>query len=595
MGEKESKNDSESKAIKISKKDKQWIVDFGAEKINLNDEEFSLLREGTIPSAVQLIAEKYGITKDQLIHAAKNSKGYAESVIFVDISKLDGVSARIYNGPEGKISYIEQREKEPKETVLVRFSGEIGRVVRIDGHTLGVKMIFDSTEYVLSVSDALTLLGKRYSLSTSKRQMLTEVLEHYTVRSAETGDIEDYHSSPIYVSNENIHADWDVKDTAEGTLRTLREFMPSASHPTAFVAVFSSCLIAPLHDELKRRSVKQIQTPQTLLPGKTRGGKTTLGTLFIGKGYNLEKDAYFYPYNRVYTRFTLMNKLRETNLPALFDDLPTDWVFRNKEDLKSYVQTGHFGDRGRGDQTETQYRGMRSFIGTINDDFRPDDDLALSLRLLVLWFTEYNTQRKDKEKFDAMFDSLPSGFMFIVFREIFEGKDINDVLHTVERFESVADWVNYGIDEVNKLCVKYGIDPFPPYSEEQNTHGFSNALEIAQAFLEEWERIQTNTETYSEESGAIKEKTKYRSPIEGAFKAEYADGRMYIHFTPSAFETLVGRGYLHVPYSNATNFLNNIKSNDDVRVENEGKPHNVRIGNQPLRVYSISIRDGEVL
>jgi hypothetical protein len=134
-----------------------------------------------------------------------------------------------------------------------------------------------------------------------------------------------------------------------------------------------------------------------------------------------------------------MKHLGESNLPALFDDLPQNWISAHKEDLKSYVQTGHFGDRGKGDQTLIEYRGRGSFIGTINDDIMIDDDLALSMRLLIIRFTEYNRKRENKAKFDSMFDSLPDGFMYELFSTIFEGKNIREILEGVEKFEGMDD------------------------------------------------------------------------------------------------------------------------------------------------------------
>lgn len=269
-----------------------------------------------------------------------------------------------------------------------------------------------------------------------------------------------------------------------------------------------------------------------------------MGTLFIGKGYDLEKEYYFMPYNRVYTRFTMMNKLKQTNLPAVFDDLPTDWILKNKEDLKPYVQTGHFGDRGKGDQTEIQYRGMRSFIGTINDEFRMDDDLALSLRLLIQRYTEFHRRRKNKIEFDRMFDSLSKGFMYEVFRAAFEGERIDDLLKEVERFESVSDWINYGIARINKLCEDKAISKFPEFNEKEHSDSFTNAFEIAQAFMEEWGRIESSKKEYIDKgTGETVQKVTYRSQIEGAFKVEanHNSRRYLIHFTPSAFQTIKGK------------------------------------------------------
>lgn len=102
-----------------------------------------------------------------------------------------------------------------------------------------------------------------------------------------------------------------------------------------------------------------MRAPQIMMAGKTQGGKTPLGDIFIGKGYAMAKDAYYYPYQTVRTPFTLMKHLGETSIPALFDNLPSDWLQQHRDDLKAYVQIGHFGDRGKSDQTVQEYRGRR--------------------------------------------------------------------------------------------------------------------------------------------------------------------------------------------------------------------------------------------
>jgi hypothetical protein len=61
-----------------------------------------------------------------------------------------------------------------------------------------------------------------------------------------------------------------------------------------------------------------------------------------------------------------------------------------------------------------------------------------------------------------MFDSLPSGFMYDLFRSAFEGVSIEKILSEVEKFELVSDWINYGISKINEVCRADGIEEFHP-------------------------------------------------------------------------------------------------------------------------------------
>ncbi len=549
------------------------------------------------------------------ITSVKNTVNVDEKIKIV-ISKKDHLYATIRNGPEGVITryhvYTKAVKKENKKSKLstnatkelpaqayvseiLRFHGKIGPVVKIDGTVPGLKYTINGTRYVTDIHDMITFFHSTYSLSARLTQLFREVIESYVFGEIERQNFEEYASSPITVVENVVKVSYPESYDVASILKELRVFYNIASHPAAFVAIFSWALIAPLHDDLKRRSVKTIQTPQVFESGKTRSGKTTHATLFLGKGYNLTKEKYFYSYNRVASRFTLTSHLAETNLPALLDDLPADWIVKHREDLKTYGQIGIFGDRGRPDLTLTEYRGRRSFIGTINEDIRIDDDLAVNIRLLLLKYGEREMQRKNKIAFDTMFDALPDGFMFSLFQEVFAGMNINEILIDAEKFESAVDWVNYGTKKINNLCRAQGVEEFPEYKDQiEDVDYLSNAFEIAQAFVGEWERIEGGKRPYydNDEQQTIIKAT-YHSKIENEFKVERSnvDGRIYIHFTGGAFKALCAQQALRVPYSTATNFINNIKSSDNgVRVEFSGKMHSIQTGKEfPVRVFTISI------
>ena len=525
--------------------------------------------------------------------------------IQVSVSEKDGISGIIKNGSEG---VIQRRQPATKQNVtgistLIRFNGEIGPMVQIDDDTLGLEYKILGEKGVMTLDEFMTFIKHRYSLTADLSRYLREILEAWATHDLKKGQIKRHYSSPISVVNDTITLIRDSKNELAPILRNLRDYYEFASHPIAYISTLGWSLLAPLHYELKARSKKGIQTPWMVEDGKTKGGKTALGTTLIGKGYAQDKDRFFLTYEMTRTPFMLKKHLAQDNLPRLFDDVPIEWLFKAKESLKSYVQTGIFGELGRPDQTSNTYRGRASGFITINDERRVDDDLALSLRLHIDHYTDKNTARKDKTRYDQLFDSLPEGFMLDVFESTLAGKPIQEILSVVEKFETEEEWINYGIDLINSRCEEFNIAPFPKYrAADVIRDNLDNATEIIQAFLGEWGRIKGSEQEFEESDGdggsRTVTKVKYRSKIEGEFKVEWrADKkgekvsyRNFIYFTPSAFKTLIMTQGLRAPFSNATNFLNNILSSDEgVRVENMGKPINKKIGNLPLRTYCVSI------
>ncbi|MEM0136507.1 MAG: hypothetical protein QXU18_14975, partial [Thermoplasmatales archaeon] len=489
--------------------------------------------------------------------------------------------------------------------VILRFIGQIGPVVKINGDKIGIRYIVNGIEDVNQIDDFISFARQKFALTTPQVQLLRQVMDSLVLDEATKGNTEEYLSSPIVVIGGRVIVDYHTDNDLRVILKVLRDFYDHASHQQAYLATLAWALLTPIHAELKRQSKAGLLTPSIIMCGKTRGGKTSLGRLFLGHGFAQEQAKYFYPYNRTYTRFTLMKHLSETNLPAVFDDVPMSWIFLHKEDLKAYSGTNHWGDRGRGDQTLAEYLGERSFLITINDDFRIDDDLALALRLIVLRFDERERQRMDLNAWLQFFNSLPEGFMFPLINAVLGGTDISKLVEQAERFEKVEDWVNYVLDLLNIQCSKYGIESFSVYESIKNDNShLTNAIEIAQAFIAEYGRIKNSEEDTIQEDGdggrmPVK-KVKYRSKIEGEFKIESRQQkigdkmmwRKYIFFTGSAFKTLVMTQGLKSPFSNAANFLNNVSSDDNgVRVEFGGKLISKRLtdNGDPLKVYCVSI------
>ncbi|MEM4115855.1 MAG: hypothetical protein QXP59_07630, partial [Saccharolobus sp.] len=276
--------------------------------INVNGIEFALsndevreISEGVIPSGIQ---ERVNMNKFQLLPKLAE---YIPRRVW--ISKRDGIYVTLQNGDEGvlKIYYVNEEDlQKSMMKVILRFIGQIGPVVRINGDKIGIRYDINGTKDVNLIDDFIVFMRQKLALTTPQVQLLRQAMDAYVLDEVAKGNIEEYLSSPVIVIDGKIIVNYHIEIDLGAILKTLRDFYNKASHQQAYIATLGWALLAPLHAELKRRSKAGILTPSIIMTGKTKGGKTSLGRLFIGHGFAQEQDDYFYPYNRTYTRFSLM-------------------------------------------------------------------------------------------------------------------------------------------------------------------------------------------------------------------------------------------------------------------------------------------------
>lgn len=480
-------------------------------------------------------------------------------IIDITISEMDHVYGLVRNGTDGKVEHIKYKvnrdgEEYAVRNTIIRFAGIIGPVVKIDGATPGLKVSVYGETNVWDINDAISFFHARYSLTPTLTQAMREIIETYVHSQISSGNAVEYASSPVTVINDIITVtphNTDIKKS----LISVQQFLPYASHPTALICSMAWAIAAPLHDYLKVGSTKGILTPILLMTGKTRAGKSSLGNLWIGKGMNQTQKQYFYPYERIRTKFTMMKHLAETNIPAVFDDISTTWINDNKEGIKAYLATGIFGDRGRSDQTMTTYRGRRSFMITINDEYSIDTDLALSMRMILLRFTENETKRQNRTKYNELFDSLQTGFIYDIILDMFGGKKISDILSDIEKFTTSGEWINYVIDKLNEMCTKYGVALFPRYSSMDDNSPPEEARLVCEFILEQWNRIKSiDTEG----------KTPYPEVSVGEVDVDKLDDTYIVWFTAGVYKRLAKR--LDLTHKKVSDFFNNFPTNDETAI-----------------------------
>ncbi len=571
------------------------IITSGEKKVILDKDDYATVLTGEIPPGLVPWIQDNGIDPDTLIRAVAIMK--CRFVISEELH-LAGV---VVNGQPGYISYVRQRmdsdgnPREDVETIFV-FAGLL-EPTDIDGVPFFTVTLGYDTEpaQLTTLPETVDSLRKLFHLTPSKSQKLTEILTGWYQHLRTHELIRKIAGSPISVKDGIIKQSYDVsKMNVENILRKIRKFMPMATAPDHLRDTMAWALMAPLHYDLKVRAPRLIQAPNVFKDGKTKGGKTSEADLVVGHGYARDRDDYFLPYNRVATLYSLTWNLSLSNLPVVIDEAPADWFTIHANNFKSYCETGHFADRGKGQPGVHVYRGKASFITTSNEEVPADASLALTLRNLIQRYEPMTSTRRNPTEWAALYEALPRGFMFALFDAIFGGVSFQQVMNDVLKFQTPTDWLNYVIRKLNTLCDRFGIPQFEISKPKSiNRDGGDNALEIAQAFIAEWHRIQSGNNSYNDRDGVVIQKQRYNSYIAGEFQVKELETRTFIDFTPGAFKALVARQHLNMPYKTASNFISNISPDSLVRVENDGKLHTVRIEDQTPKAFTISLEVSE--
>ncbi len=517
--------------------------------------------------------------------------------VVIEVNSDDNIRCIIHNGRHGFIKWKEGK----KNTVrLMGFSGTIGPIVKVDDEIRIEFKFYRVKTQTKSIDDFLQFLKINFNLNIKAIEHIHEAIDTWAQDCEEQGNVEFRSTDQIYVKNGIITVNNPSSLMSPGIgpiLKTLRDYYHIVSHQTAYISTFSWSLLAPLHYYLKKypTSGSGIITPFMLEQGKSKGGKTSIGRMFIGRGYAQSQNDYYYPYQRIVTPFTLAKSLMISNLPMIADDVKIQWIFENQESLKSYVQTDIFFTRGRSDQGLNEGKGKRSIFMTMNKQRRIDDDLAFSLRLHTDTYTEENVKRKNTDEFLRVLKELPEGFMFDIFESIFAGKKLVDIVTIVEHFERDDEWINYGLKLINEKCREFGVEEFPMYDPSNELHnGYTNAKEFKDEILTELDRLAEASHEYydkytNETIKNSKTSSKLKFEIDARDKLDKTTNKMrtYIYFTGFAFKEI--NKTLRLPFRDASDFISGLKTSDeDVRVEWEGTK-SMRLDNGKRRINAFCL------
>lgn len=474
-----------------------------------------------------------------------------------------------------KITHGEDKDGNPTESIsnmeVMRYMGSITKVIKFDDGKLGLHIELDQQDPMdLNIDDAITNISKHYAISPTQKQKMVLILRKYVWDNRDNAT--PVSLSDVVLDNDIVRIMHDNGISVKDVLLKLRGYLEYASNVNGYLAVMSWTLSAPMHYWMKKYADTIIYVPNIVLSGRTHGGKTSLADLFIHRGFDIsDMENFIYHVGDIRTSFALMDSLKASNLPAIFDEMDMPFFKSHAEEIKGYASSTRFKQLGTSSQNINKYVGKRSFIATTNIDFDTSVDLAASNRIIAIQYTDENSNRRDMDKYMEFKNSLPHGFMYAIMKDAFDGMNIKDITKRFEDYQDPVEWLDEGLKIINSLCSKYGVPEFPSYKKVKSTMD-TIVYQIAQAMVSEYERMENDM--YK------------RSPLYGDILVEEDGKRQYIYFTSGAYKQ-INRIFNYDP--SPVNYMNNIPSDDMIRVERGGNSFPKKINKYVKRVYCVSI------
>ena len=151
------------------------------------------------------------------------------------------------------------------------------------------------------------------------------------------------------------------------------------------------------------------------------------------------------------------------------------------------------------------------------------------------------------------------------------------------------------MQKLNELCEKYGINKFS-FQRIGSTSVETNAENVAYAFIDQYFKDHEESEDYDPKTDMNIHRRK-NIPMFSDNQARVMEERdnftqedwYIIYFQPSAYETLVGKLGLQVPYRKAAEFMSNIIETDKIKILFDGKTSSQRM-DEPRKVYGMKVK-----
>ena len=431
-------------------------------------------------------------------------------------------------------------------------------------------------------NEFLTFVNTTMKLNGAAKQAFAEFI-YALIRQANDRGMIDDEPSPISVGIDGkITVNYEVAEMDPAMIiESLRDFYANSTNPKAYLSAFAYALTGPLHYYIRKFSPPEFLMRLHVSYGITGSGKTTTDALFTLHGYAQRKEQGILNLEQIRTGFTLAHNLGNSTLPVIINDVSGEWLEKFSEQLKNMSESNIASDRGRPDQTINRRELKRSIFITLNQEIAPGDDAARARRYILESYNKDNLQRQDKMKYNAFMDSLPYGFMFRIFNEIYADQNIYEVIKEITQTTVSTDFINYGLEKINDLCKKYGAEPFPAYKDNQVLMANGPAGMLCEWFIDQWNRLNTldlNGRVYAP----------YPEVSATELHVREDNGIYTVFFTGAAYK--IAKNKLGLRFNSATDLLNNIVDDPVVKVVFSFKNH--KFAGTSLKAFCLEYRGG---
>ena len=311
---------------------------------------------------------------------------------------------------------------------------------------------------------------KNYSITGSHMEKIVEFMTLYLNDKKINENAKIIHPDIIFIDDNGIiQLDNPYKADPHQILKQIYKIYEISTSPENFLINFAYFIIAPLSYYFR---MQHLLFPYLINAGFASGGKTSFQMLFGNDGYAQDPLKSHFTRNDLKTYYTLMRSRSNSILPITLEDIELSWIKFQAQMLKGSAGTINGGSRGYFNRV-LQYFAKSQLAFDTNDVV--DVEIAQLDRFIVCNFPSESVGRVNIKNFEALKQTLPTGFMFSIFAALFGGmkmKDLIDDLYNVtNRDELKIHIIKYVIEKLNTLMptnIKFSMPNFDYLTNQAN-------------------------------------------------------------------------------------------------------------------------------